>query len=264
MTAAAGSMMWSTPAQGYESITVYDRSILDGWQPGEVRGYGIGDKIPTPISGRTLSDYCERVGFGNAERQCYLIDFYEEKRLDYTPNYVRPASKDAYFNCTPETGTDTIGWQYQKTATNAVGASISLAYTINFKSAPFGIGAESSLTTTVGANYTYTWGTATTESGTKAMPVPTGYVGWWDYATYHGTAQGVATVYINSFEPGAPVGYFKVVAQIKGDLPEPADPTARAAQPVQGLVAQARPMTDGEKQVCASNPTMQRRPAPAS
>ncbi|MGW8955773.1 hypothetical protein [Streptomyces sp. NPDC055709] len=266
MAAAIGPAMSSTPGHAYDIVTVYDRSILDGWQPGALRSYATTGmtSIPTLISGKTLSDYCERVGFGDAERQCYLIDFYEEKRLDYKPNYMRRVSKDAYYNCTPESGTDAIGWQFQKTATNSVGASISLAYTINFKSAPFGIGAESSLTTTVGANYSYSWGTSTTESGEKRMPVPSGYVGWWDYATYHGTAHGVATVFINSLDQGGPVGYFKVVAQIKGDLPEPADPAAKAAQPQQGLVAQARPMTAGEKQGCAADPTMQRRAAPVT
>ncbi|PRH80363.1 hypothetical protein C6N75_04550 [Streptomyces solincola] len=61
----------------------------------------------------------------------------------------------------------------------------------------------------------------------------------------------MADVLVKGVRPGGvdgmpPGGQYKVVTDITGDLGEPSDPEARKAQSVIGMIAQERPMTEGE------------------
>ncbi|WP_433456501.1 ETX/MTX2 family pore-forming toxin (plasmid) [Streptomyces sp. CA-142005] len=253
--ATATSLMAASPASAYIVNTPYDTQVLSQY-PWPISGY------PT-VSGKYLSDYCEKVGFGYpyGTGKCQLLGFYEENRPEYVPNYMRQAS-EVLFNCTSNLAQQAIGWSFTRTATNTVGASVSVAVSVNYGVKPFGVGVEGSVTTTVAANYSYAWGTASTQSGTTTLNVSPGYVGWFDYGTFHGTAHGVADVYIeDTYTSDAHIrrGVYKVVTDIKGDLPKPENPAAVAVQPATGLIAQQRPMTATEKTMCMSSPTVQQR-----
>ncbi|MGW8955551.1 hypothetical protein [Streptomyces sp. NPDC055709] len=266
--ATTASLGIAPAAHGAEDIgndphlTDYDRAVL-----GE-RGTLNGKPGAFPYNGPTnawATAYCQEHGFGTGMNQCRILSFQEEKRVSWTPNYMRQVSEATpMLNCSSEPARIDLTWSHSNTATHTAGASISVATTINFKAAPFGVGVDGSVTTTVGANYSYAWGTVSTTGGTNAVSIPAGHIGWLDYADFHGTSHGIADVIIPDYGffpreqdpfPSRDPYVYRVVTDITGDLPEPSDPQAVAAQGVTGLIGQSAPASDEvRRNFCAHDP----------
>ncbi|MGW8955567.1 hypothetical protein [Streptomyces sp. NPDC055709] len=266
---AATSLMTAvslTPASA-DSVADIDNYIRNSWQD------GYGGLYAAPVSaksvlGSTLSDYCNRVGIvgrgqGGANGECVLLSFAETARPSFETDYRRRVSSEPYTNCNDREAVPTdLAYTKMKTVTNTVGASISVGVSVNYSVKPFGVGVSGSVTTTVGANYSYSWGESTSVSNTYHIQTPPGYRGSLDFATFHGTAHGIATVEIfNNGYPNnptmPPTGTYKVITDIKGDLP-PADEGSEAwrAQPTYDeFVPDYDRLTNAElKQKCGSWP----------
>ncbi|WP_433456426.1 hypothetical protein ACQPXS_46820 (plasmid) [Streptomyces sp. CA-142005] len=257
-TMAAFSVLSSAPAHAAAVtnpvvITALDRQILNGTQMAQTWG---SNPATIVYPGSWLSNYCSRNGFGNGMGQCRLLSFYEEQRVSYDRSYQQPVT-DPMYNCTDRDSTADVTWSHAYTTQTTLGASVSVSLGVTFNEAPLGMGATETVTTTVGASWSYAWGTTDTISKNDRVTVSPGRVGWLAYATDHGTAHGVASVEINqppsaTFPQGIK-GYFQTVVDLTGDLPKPIDPNM--GNPQNGIVTQSRAMTPAELSQCLTNPT---------
>ncbi|MEU9015727.1 hypothetical protein AB0D12_39870 [Streptomyces sp. NPDC048479] len=210
-----------TPASA-DSIADYDSYIRNSWQDGwgGVYPYPLG--APQGVAGASVNDFCNRNGFGGG---CQLVSFDEESR-QVDVDYRRTVSTAPYTNCNEkQVETPSIAYTKTNTATTTVGVSIAVAHSIEIHAGLPVFGGSSSWTFTITASTSYAWGESTSQADTWPVTVNPGYQGWLDWATYHGTAHGIATVVLTGPHPEFNIlhgGTYKIVTDIKGDLPEPA------------------------------------------
>ncbi|MFD8886704.1 hypothetical protein ACFV0H_29970 [Streptomyces erythrochromogenes] len=247
----SGSMLGTASAA--EALTDYDKVVLS--QQGRKLMEG---GIP-PVSNAAATEYCDRAGYGTGEGQCQLQKFLEEERLGWIPNWSEQVS-DLTFNCATAPLNKEVGWSRENSASHLIGGEVGLSVSTGGK-VSVGIVAGAKVGASVSANYHYAWGASSGESSTDILTVRPGYVGWFAKGGFRGTAHGVADVAIVNVKPkfvpeGSSVtpGHYKIVTDISGDLWKPERPEALAAQSVVGIIAQARPMTQHELELCSSNP----------
>ncbi|MEU9015079.1 hypothetical protein AB0D12_36190 [Streptomyces sp. NPDC048479] len=245
-----------------DSVAAYDRYVLDSHQDGYGGIYAGFPDVPGDglIKGATVTDYCNRVGFSSGAGQCHLESFHETERTHWEEDYRQIASGKPLTNCNEKAvDNPSVSWSHTQTATHTAGGSISLAKSIGFTSGIPLFSVSSSMTLTVTATYSYAWGESTTKSDTYPVQISPGYEGWLDYAGFHGTAHGVATVTIepngDPNNPATELGHgstFKVITDITGDLPKPPKNQEEAvnAQPVYDrLVTGHRRLSNDELRV---------------
>ncbi|MEU9015920.1 ricin-type beta-trefoil lectin domain protein [Streptomyces sp. NPDC048479] len=170
------------------------------------------------------------------------------ERQHSDPDYRRRIS-EVKTNCGTADESHSLAWAHTNTATHTAGGSLSVAGTVKVSLAPLGVGAEASVTTTVGASYSYAWGESSEVRKTDEVKVRPGYKGWLDYGTYHGTSYGVAEVEVKIVDktkaPDLGSGRYKIFTAIKGDLPKPVNPKLQGQ--TEGIISQTARMTAAEE-----------------
>ncbi|MEV6841334.1 hypothetical protein AB0N17_43895 [Streptomyces sp. NPDC051133] len=187
-----------------------EKSCSAGWDDETV----LDKQIGIASSSMSAKAYCDQHGIGDKPGQCQLLSWYEEGRLADPPR--KNQQGDTRFECAHDNSSFAISWSRTSTATDSVGASISIGYTIEFEEAPLGLGAKESLNFNATASYEHSWSKSDTYTETDTVLLDKGQTGWVQYEPFKGYSHGIATVYIGSPEK---YGVFMYPTNIYGDLP---------------------------------------------
>ncbi|MEV6841653.1 RICIN domain-containing protein [Streptomyces sp. NPDC051133] len=220
--AAAAAAMFMSASHAAADVDVStggpsDDWVLDQHSNSQMDGGG-------SASGRIATDYCEKVGIGTGDGQCQLRRFAEESR-SVEPDYRIRISDPIRNNCSITSQSFNQGWSTTTTATNTTGFDLTVNASVTFAYAPGGVGGSATLGASATYHTSYSWGKSSTVSEQDNLNIQPGYKGWFEDNRDHGTAHGVAEVYVSSVNPsqassGMTAGLYWIVTDIKGDLPD--------------------------------------------